>query len=135
MAGLDWFLGVVDLRRLLAFQRRIVAVPENFEPPVPPADDWIGLMGLCFGSPKPVFCDAIRGDKSVVLSSAHPNLHFRFTNDIPNPEAIHSGSPLFEVAQYRERWFLLDGYHRAFRCLRAGVCCLPAIVVQSRSLE
>ena len=35
MAGLDWFLGVVDLRLLLAFQRRIVLDSDAQEAPVP----------------------------------------------------------------------------------------------------
>ena len=47
MAGLDWFLGVVDLRLLLAFQRRIVLDSEAQEAPVPTADDWVGLMSIC----------------------------------------------------------------------------------------
>ena len=138
MAGLDWFLGVVDLRLLLAFQRRIVLDSEAQEAPVPTADDRVGLIDLidlCFGRPKPIVCDAIRTDASVVLRSVNPNLHFRITDDSSNPIAIHSGSPFFEVAQYRDRWFLRDGYHRAFRCLQARVFHLPAVIVRARTLE
>jgi hypothetical protein len=61
--------------------------------------------------------------------------NFRVTGDSSNPIAIHSGSPFFEVAQYRDRWFLRDGYHRAFRCLQAQVFHLPAIIVKARTLE
>jgi hypothetical protein len=135
MDGLDWFLGVVDLRLLLAFQRRIVVDSEGPKSPLPATDDWAALMDLCFGRPKPVVCDAVRSDASVVFRSVNPNLHFRFTDDSSNPIAIHSGSPFFEVAQYRDRWFLRDGYHRAFRCLRARVFHLPAVIVRARTLE
>jgi hypothetical protein len=135
MAGLDWFLGIVDLRLLLAFQRRIILNSETQEAPVPNADDWFGLMDLCFGQPKPVVCDVVRGDISIVLRSMNPNLHFRFTENSSSPIAIHSGSPFFEVAQYRDRWFLRDGYHRLFRCLRASVFQLPAVIVRARTLE
>ena len=135
MAGLDWFLGVVDLRVLLAFQRRIVLDLEAQEAPVPTADDPVGLMDLCFGKPKPVVCDAVRSDASVLLRSMNPNLHFRITDDSSNPIAIHSGSPFLEVAQYRDRWFLRDGYHRAFRCLQAGVFHLPAVILRARTLQ
>ena len=55
--------------------------------------------------------------------------------DASSPIAIHAGSPFFEVAQYRERWFLRDGYHRAYSLLRAGVFRLPAVIVQARTLE
>lgn len=135
MAGLDWFLGVVDLRLLLAFQRRIVLGSETQESPMPAADDLDGLMQLCFGNRKPVVCDAVRSDASILLHSTNPNLHFCFTDDSTSPIAIHSGSPFFEVARYRDRWFLRDGYHRAFRCLRAGVFYLPAVIVHARTIE
>jgi hypothetical protein len=132
MAGLDWFLGVVDLRLLLAFQRRIIL---DSGAPVPDPNDWVGRMDLCFGKPEPIVCDAIRSDSCVVFRSVNPNLHFRFTGDSSNPIALHSGSPFFEVAQYRGRWFLRDGYHRAFRCLQAGVSHLPAVIVRARTIE
>jgi hypothetical protein len=135
MVGLDWFLSVVDLRLLLAFQRRIIFDPEAPKPPIPAADDWSGLMNLCFGEPKPVVCDAVRNHTSVLLRSTNPNLNFRITDDSSLPIAIHSGSPFFEVAQYCNRWFLRDGYHRAFWCLQAGVFRLPAVVVRARTLE
>ncbi|MGB8834209.1 MAG: hypothetical protein WCC95_18810, partial [Candidatus Sulfotelmatobacter sp.] len=64
MAGLDWFLGVVDLRLLLAFQRRIIL---DSGAPVPDPNDWVGRMDLCFGKPEPIVCDAIRSDSSVVF--------------------------------------------------------------------
>jgi hypothetical protein len=135
MDGLDWFPGVVDLRLLLAFQRRIILDSDALNAPLPCPDDWDGLMNLCFGKPKPIVCDAVRSEGSVVYCSENLNLHFRFTDDSSNPIAIHAGSPFFEVAQYRSRWFLRDGYHRAFRCLQAGVSHLPAVIVQARTLE
>jgi hypothetical protein len=134
MAGLDWSLGVVDLRRLLAFQRRIILDPNETPAAPPEADDWDGLIDLCFGEARPVVCDAVQEDASVLLRSHNPNLRFRFTDDLSNPLAIHTGSPFFEVAEYRDRWFLRDGYHRAFRCLRAGVFHLPAVIVRARTL-
>ena len=134
MAGLDWSLGVVDLRLLLAFQRRIILDPETQKSSVPATDDWDGLIDLCFGEPKPVACEAVRSDGSMVLRSTNPNLHFRITDNATNPIAIHSGSPFFEVALHRDRWFLRDGYHRAYRCLRAGIKHLPAVIVRARTL-
>ncbi len=113
MAGLDWFLGVVDLRLLLAFQRRIILDWQTQDSSMPAANDWNGLMNMCFGEPKAVVCEAVQSDASVLLRSTNPNLHFRLTGDSSNPIAIDSGSPFFEVAQYRDRWFLRDGYNRA----------------------
>ena len=135
MRGLEWFAGVVDLRCLLAFQRRIVLNPAASQPAIPEADDWNSLVDLCFGRPKPVVFDVIRNEDSLLFRSDHPNLHFRFTGDSSSPIAIHSGSPFFEVAQYRGRWFLRDGYHRAYRCLQAGVFRLPAVLLRARTME
>ena len=135
MTGLQWSVGVVDLRLLLAFQRRITLESTVQEAVMRLLSEWDDLIDLCFGKSKPVLCEAIRTDASILLRSANPNLHFRITNDCSNPIGVHAGSPFFEVAQYRDRWFLRDGYHRAFRCLQDGIHYLPAVIVQARSIE
>jgi len=50
------------------------------------------------------------------------------------PISLHGGSPFFEVAEYRGRWFLRDGYHRAYTLLRANVFHLPAVIIYARTL-
>jgi len=49
--------------------------------------------------------------------------------------SAYAGSPFFEVAQYAGRWFLRDGYHRAYKLLQAGIFQLPAVIVRARTLE
>jgi len=135
MTGLDWSLGIVDLRLLLAFQRRLVL--NRAEPRIllPAPEDWTALVDLSFGPPKPVVCELVRSETTILFHSGNPNLHFRFSADPANPITVHGGSPFFEVAQYRGRWFLRDGYHRAYALLCAGVFRLPAVIVEARSLE
>jgi hypothetical protein len=135
MAGLDWSLGLVDLRLLLAFQRRLACDPSFPQISVPAANNWSALMALSFGPAKPLVCDFIRGEATVVLQSSNPNLHFRISTDPSSPVTVHAGSPFFEVAQYRGRWFLRDGYHRAYALLQAGIFQLPAVIVQTATLE
>jgi hypothetical protein len=135
MAGLDWSLGVVDLRLLLAFQRRLVLNPDQSRFFIPPPNDWPALTALSFGSPKPVICEIVQREASIMLRSTNPNLHFRVSEDAEAPILVHAGSPFFEVARYRGRWFLRDGYHRAFAALRAGVFRLPTVIVHARTLE
>lgn len=135
MAGLNWSLVIVDLRLLLAFQRRLVLNQGSPQVAIPAADDWPALMDLCFGTPKPIVCEMVHSEASIVLQSRNPNLHFRVSGDAEAPIMVHAGSPFFEVAQYRHRWFLRDGYHRAFACLQAGIFHLPAIVVHARTLK
>lgn len=135
MAGLNWSLGVIDLRLLLAFQRRLVLNPNAPHSSVPSADDWDALMDVSFAPPKEVVCDVVRCESAVLLRSGNPNLQLRISDDASSPIAVHAGSPFFEVAQYRERWFLRDGYHRAYSLLQAGVFRVPAVIVQARTLE
>jgi hypothetical protein len=137
MIGLEWSLGVVDLRALIAFQRRLFFNPDIPEFEIPSSKDWPALLSLCFGSPKPVQCDLIEdtATKSLVLRSTNPNLHIRLTADIACPINLHSGSPFFEVACLRDRWFLRDGYHRACALLEAGVFEVPAVIINAKTIE
>jgi hypothetical protein len=137
MRGLDWSLGVVDLRRLLAFQRRLSFDSTLPAMTVPSPGDWGGLSEIAFASPNPVVCDVIHNSekKTVTLQSSNPNVQLRVTQDPAMPVAVYAGSPFFEVAQYAGRWFLRDGYHRAYNLLRAGIFRLPAVIVRARTLE
>ena len=137
MRGLDWSLGVVDLRRLLAFQRRLSFDSTLPAMTVPSQGDWGGLSEIAFASPNPVVCDVSHNSekKTVTLQSSNPNVQLRVTQDPAMPVAVYAGSPYFEVAQYAGRWFLRDGYHRAYNLLRAGIFRLPAVIVRARTLE
>jgi hypothetical protein len=137
MIGLKWALGVVDLRTLIAFQRRLFFNANVPKIKIPSPRDWPALLSLCFGSPQPVQCDFIEETetKSLIMQSTNPNLHVRLTADAASPIRVHSGSPFFEVACLRDRWFLRDGYHRAYALLKAGVFEVPAVIVKAETLE
>jgi hypothetical protein len=137
MSGLDWSVGVADLRSLLAFQRRL-SFPADFLPPtVPAAQDWPALVALSFGPARPPECERLHDAvaKTLILRSANPNLQLRFTSDPAVPLSVHTGSPFFEVACFRNRWFLRDGYHRAYTLMQAGVFEIPAVIVYAKTLE
>jgi hypothetical protein len=137
MTGLTWSLGVVDLRRLIAFQRRIAASSSRPTSPTPHVDDWPALAAISFGTSKPPEYETIRKPdaNAIVLRSCNPNLSLRFVDDLSSLISVHAGSPFFEVAQYRDRWFLRDGYHRAYDLLRANILRAPAVIVYARTLE
>lgn len=94
---LVWELAIVDLRKLIAFQRRI-----GF-----PCHD---------------------------RSSIHLGEGSRQLLDLTLPLHPLSSSPYLEVASYRGRWFLRDGYHRSFRLLKQSVYLVPCVVVHAESL-
>jgi hypothetical protein len=137
MSGLSWSLGVVDLRSLVAFQRRLAFPAQTVQPSMPIAGDWPALLALSFGSPKPIGCEIThdRSNQTVVLRSNNPDLHFRITNDPASPLSVHGGGPFFEVACFRDRWFLRDGYHRAYSLLKDQVFEVPAVIVQAATIE
>jgi hypothetical protein len=137
MTGLTWSLSVVDLRRLIAFQRRIASSSSRPTSPAPRADDWPTLADVSFSASKPPEYEMIRKPdaNTIVLRSGNPSLSLRFFDDLSSPVSVYGGSPFFEVAQYRGRWFLRDGYHRAYDLLRANIFRIPAVIVYARTLE
>jgi hypothetical protein len=142
--GLDWALGVVDLRRLLAFQRRLVFSSAQHLSSIPQQDDWRQLISLAFASRRGtrhrIICNGNAANGlDVNLYSSNPDLQLQLNpkaghSDL-SPLSLYGGSPFFEVAELRGRWFLRDGYHRAYRLLQAGVHCIPAVVIRARTLE
>ncbi len=137
MEGLSWSLGVVDLRSLIAFQRRLSFRPGLPQVQTPLRRDWASLIALSFGAKACVDVNMIQDavSHSLELRSDNPNLQFRLTNNPSLPLSIHTGSPFFEVACFRDRWFLRDGYHRAYALLKAGVFEMPAVIVQAETME
>ncbi len=137
MEGLSWSLGIVDLRALLAFQRRLAFRQPISKLSMPAAHDWPALVALSFGLSEKVECKIThdRSSQTLLVSSNNPNLHIRTTNDAASLLRIQSTGPFFEVACFRERWFLRDGYHRAYALLLAGVFEVPAVIVHASSME
>src|SRR5260370_40652376 len=105
--------------------------------PVPPQCDRARLIEIAFASANPVICGVVHDTdkKTVILQSSNPNVQLRVTQDPAAPVAVYAGSPFFEVAQYAGRWFLRDGYRRAYKLLRAGIFQIPAVIVHARTLE
>ena len=136
MEGLDWSLAVVDLRKLLAFQRRLSFSSATTQPPVV-ANDWPSLIDLAFALPQPVLYESIHdaATNTLQLHSTDPNLHLRTTANLTTPLAVHTGGAFLEVALYNGRWFLRDGYHRAYALLKAGIERVPSVIVYARSLS
>jgi len=127
MQGLTWRLGLIDLAQLIAFQRRIT--PD--QQPVPQPRDWAALIHLTFAPPRPIVFTITSNSTRPTIHTENPDLSIRLESTGIH---LHGGSPFFEVARYRERYFLRDGYHRAYRLLRAGVPHVPAVIVEAASL-
>ena len=95
------------------------------------------MLALSFGLPKSIKYEIThsRSIQTVVLRSDNPDLHFRISSDPASPLSVHGGGPFFEVACFRDRWFLRDGYHRAYSLLKDQVFKVPAVIVQAATIE
>ena len=142
--GLDWSIGIVDLRCLLAFQRRLVFDPALPTPVKPQQEDWSALHSLCFAPPRSTeyrVTAQMHSDKGldITLQSANPDLHLHLAEPVARNAVsslvLYGGSPFFEVAEYRGRWFLRDGYHRAYYLLQAGIHSMVAIIIRARTID
>ncbi len=143
-ADLDWTLGIIDLRQLLAFQRRLVFDSEIQQRPTPSQDHWPELFSLCLGGKREIehsLQRVISNDSSseFTIQSSNPDLQLRLSPDIDScncfPFSLYGGSPFLEVAEFRQRWLLRDGYHRAYHLLKAEVHHVPAVVIRARTIE
>jgi hypothetical protein len=142
--NLDWTLAVIDLRRLLAFQRRLVFSSGSKALMTPDRHDWPQLISMAIGSQRStehvLIHDRSEEDQlDIRLHSSNPDLRLRFHPKTSRgellPLSLYGGSPFFEVAAFHGRWFLRDGYHRAYHLLQAGVDRMPAVVIYARSIE
>jgi hypothetical protein len=148
-----WRAEWVDLTRVLSVQKMITT--DGLDLRVAEAvDDPVALMELCLPAAQPVPPLGAFGDhdgQGFTLSSLNPNLRVAGSNmqealvspspDVP-PQKMQAftffvslGTSYIQVARYRGRSFLRDGYHRAVGLLRAGVSKVPAIVIEAPTFQ
>ncbi len=135
--GLEWTLGIVDLRLLVSFQRRLVLDDETSDGLEP--HDWTARMQIALPHGRTSTFERAWHTTGLTLTTENPDLTLQWrpaheSNDVFALKVRH-GSPFMEVGSYRGRWFLRDGYHRAYRMLRAGIFEVPAVIIQADTLE
>lgn len=139
--ALNWRLDIVDLRKLIAFQRRVgFASGDDFQ--VGEMNSWRSLLDLALPAthaPASHAFSTAQDGKSLTIRTLSPNLAVRFAREpgsgLDSIRLVAQvRSPFVEVASYRGRWFLRDGYHRSFLLLKQGIFHLPAVVVSAETL-
>jgi hypothetical protein len=128
---------ITDLRRVIAAQPTVfLDGPENGVEPVSPDPASIARIALPLSAPAsqvPVRFD--EPSQTWHITSPSPNLRItgNFGGEV-EPGVLGFGFlvrvlPSFvSVAEYRGRYILRDGYHRAYRFLSQGVRAVPAFV-------
>ncbi len=138
--GSNWTLGVVDLSKVLAFQRRLVFDDARLPLTVPQQHDWPSLLALALNAERSTahHISASSGSlpgRDICIKGQNPDLQLVLSENDSLPMTLYGGSPFFEVAEFNGRWFLRDGYHRAFHLLRAGVHTVVAVILRAATIQ
>jgi hypothetical protein len=152
LGPLSWRPAVVDLRRVLSFQK--VIHTDGLEERLGDLTDDRSLLELCIpthqpGPPTGAFTD--QDGKGFTVSSFNPNLRIAGgqlsdaqVSQGPGLSAVkmqaitllvYMGASFLQVVRYRERSFIRDGYHRAAGLAKRGVFEVPCIFIEARSFE
>lgn len=148
-----WSVEWIDLTRVLSVQKlintdglglRVDAVK----------DDPAAVADLCLPAVQPApplgaFTDL--DGLGITISSLNPNLRvvgshvqetlLATTQDAPPQKMqavtffVNMGTSYLQVAHYRGRFFLRDGYHRALGLIHAGVKHVPAILIKAPTFQ
>jgi hypothetical protein len=150
----SWRPALVDLRRVLSFQKLINVEGLGERIGEVAATDLDRLLELCLPAQQPVLPAGALTDadgKGFTISSLNPNLRIAGgqlsdamvqTHPAMPPVRMHAvtllvsmGTSYLQIVRYRERSFVRDGYHRAAGLLRAGINVAPCILIEARSFE
>jgi hypothetical protein len=126
-----WDVALVDLRRVCAFQPLVNSEQAIERVASIDGTDMVALatLTLPFGSPTQLPVQLDQNHQTWIISSPNMNLPV-LGAATPNPG--QPGLPVFgfgigvsesflQVGEYRDRYYLRDGYHRSYGLLRQGI--------------
>jgi hypothetical protein len=140
---------ILSISRLIAIQKFVYSDADGPDPPS--ADDLQALFQLTAPEYKVTARATIKDDAtlSYTMASENPNLRVGGMAESEVMVATPSGAqmplhifgyfatyggPWMQVARLQGRWFLRDGYHRAYNFLKHGIDRVPCVVVSAGSL-
>jgi len=149
--GVDWRPAVVDLTKVLSFQKLIfIDGSANYSASLNNSD----LVDACLPSEQPAPPVGAIGDqdgKGFTISSLNTNLRIaggQLSEAMVAPSPgqpsvkmqaitllVSMGTSYLQVVRYKNRCFLRDGYHRAAQLMRAGITVVPCIFIEARSFD
>jgi len=154
LAGLDWSLQVVDLRRVVAHQKTVMTDGLDGQIISIEKKDRKRILELCLPSEQPYPPSNLLRDadqKGFTVSSHSPNLRVSGSQakivQIAPAEGMHPspvlavtfflsmGANYIKVVNYNGRDFLREGYHRTTALLRLGIHEVPCVYIKAQSLD
>jgi hypothetical protein len=154
LRGLDWELGIVDLRSVLSFQFSVTLERINQRLGGVQADQWNELFSLCLPDIPSLeelrFASQIE-ERAFTISTTNPNLRIlapiqAVVSLAPDPStparnfpqvgfAIDFGTPFVQIVEFQQRWFVRDGYHRCYGLMQRGIYRIPCVFVRARDFS
>jgi hypothetical protein len=148
--GMDWTVGMVDLRTAISFQWVVSGHNAAQRAQTIVADDVDSLFSFCLPAPGEGVNVAGTMDElnhAITFSSRNPNLRVglpvmadvqvaRDSGRQPKTEKflgfpIHFGWPFLMLAEHNGRLILCDGYHRAYGLLRRSIHSVPCVFMRT----
>jgi hypothetical protein len=140
---------MLSISRLIAIQKFVYSDANSQD--APNAKDELGLFQLTTPEPRLTARATIKDEASLsyTMASENPNLRVggmaesdvMVTTPSGGQMPLHVfgyfatyGGPWMQVARLQGRWFLRDGYHRAYNLLQHGVDRVPCVVVSAGAL-
>jgi len=137
-------VALIDLARVIAAQPLVHVDHADERVAAIRSDDLVSIARLSLPTTQPVELPATfdQAQKAWVLTSANPNLRLIGAGQGQAPQgppvlgfSVAIVTSFVRIARYRERYILVDGYHRAHGFLRRGIKVVPAFVSEVHSFE
>jgi len=154
MQGLDWTLGLANLTQVLSFQKMVAEEQAVERANSVDISNPRNLFSFCLpesGSEITLSGSLDHDQKAVTLSSLNPNLRVggQLAIDMELPAipggpgkkekvigfAVNFGAGYVQIAEYKGRWFVRDGYHRTYGLLRRGIQQVPCIFIRAKNYQ
>jgi len=141
-----WTAKLMEISKLIPLQSNLdVAYAESLGPPDLSPSRLLSGVKLCFSERQGTSfgLNVDESQKSITITGINPTLQVRGVEcgqqEQDGPFAVSlliSGRPnIVEVSQFGERCFLVSGYHRVYRMMKAGFSHVPCIVREARTLS
>lgn len=137
-------VALIDLARVIAAQPLVHVDHADERVAAAQLGDIASIARVSLPTTQPVELPATfdQAQKAWVLTSANPNLRLIGAGQGQAPQgppvlgfSVALVTSFVRIARYRERYILVDGYHRAHGFLRRGITIVPAFVSDVASFE
>ncbi len=145
----DWQFKMVDVEKLISYQTSLnMEFIEELKKRIPQSTDQGSLLRFCLPSRKDQILEPVLvnfNPQTNTYSVITDNLDFRILGNVSGEDpatgrkfvgfGFGGGLRQMSVAEYEGRYFLKNGYHRAFALVAAGHRRVPVLLVHAPTYD